>query len=142
MPKLKLLPWLARRSGVALERAEELWRQAIALADFRANGGAPRNDYWGYAMRTLVKLLHADGVAMLDADQARPLAPLIRRPAAQLLASQHRLGVLAFNAAEAYMRAANEIWQNAWRPSRAGEKVASQNGLPSAAGQTRKRGAR
>ena len=121
MPKLKLLPWLARRSGVAVERAEELWRQAVALADFRANDGAPRDDYWGYAMRTLVKLLHADGVAVLDADQARPVAPLIRRPAAQLLASQHRLGVLAFDAAELYLRAANQIWQNAWRARRVGK---------------------
>jgi len=121
MPKLKLLPWLARRSGVAVERAEELWRQAVALADFRANDGAPRDDYWGYAMRTLVKLLHADGVAVLDADQARPVAPLIRRPAAQLLASQHRLGVLAFDAAELYLRAANQIWQNAWRSRRVGK---------------------
>jgi len=121
MPKLKLLPWLARRSGVAVERAEELWRQAVALADFRANDGAPRDDYWGYAMRTLVELLHADGVAMLDAYQARPVAPLIRRPAAQLLASQHRLGVLAFDAAELYLRAANQIWQNAWRARRVGK---------------------
>ena len=51
-------------------------------------------------------------------DQARPVAPLIRRPAAQLLALQHRLGVLAFDAAEVYLRAANQIWQDAWRPRR------------------------
>src|SRR5262245_47220634 len=122
MPKLKLLPWLARRSGVALERAEELWRQAIALADFRTDAGAPRDDYWGYAMRTLVKLLHADGVAMLDPDQARPVAPSIRRPAARLLASQYRLGVLVFDAAEVYLRATNQIWQSAWRPRHAGKR--------------------
>src|SRR4249920_2551550 len=113
MQKLKLLPWLARRSGVALERAEELWRQAIALADFRESGDGRSNDYWGYAMRTLIKLLRADGVAMLDANQARPVAA-VRRPAGQLLASQHRLGVLAFDAAEAYVRAANEIWHRTW----------------------------
>ena len=118
MQKLKLLPWLARRSGVAVERAEELWRQAVALADLRANGDGPRDDHWGYAMRTLVKLLHGDGVAMLDTDQARPVAPPIRPPAAQLLALQHRLGVLALDAAEIYLRAANQIWQNAWRPRR------------------------
>lgn len=28
-PTPKLLPWLARRAGIGLERAEELWRQAV-----------------------------------------------------------------------------------------------------------------
>ena len=121
MQKLKLLPWLARQHGVALDRAEELWRQAVALADFRRGRGKRTSDYWGYAMRTLLKLLRADSAAIIDSQESATIevAPL-RRPAVQLLASQRRLGATAFHAAEAYLRAANEIWRDAWFPRRAG----------------------
>jgi hypothetical protein len=119
MPKLKLLPWLARQRGIALERAEELWRQAVALADFRYGGGEPTSDYWGYAMRTLLKLVRAEGAAVVHAPaQVIDLEPVRRRPAVQLLASQHRLGNAAFDAAEVYFRAANDLWSRAWLPRR------------------------
>lgn len=117
MPNLKLLPWLARRRGVALERAEELWRLAMARADFRARAGAPTGDYWGYAMRTLLKLLSAEGGTLAPAP-AIDLEPPRRRPAVQLLASQHRLGTVAFDAAATYLRAANDLWWQSWRPRR------------------------
>jgi hypothetical protein len=118
MQKLKLLPWLARSRGIALERAEELWRQAVALAEFRRQEGEPTSDYWTYAMRTLLKLLRAEGAAILE--PARPVAiePPRRRPVVQLLASQHRLGTAAFDAAEAYLLAANDLWRQAMLPRR------------------------
>jgi hypothetical protein len=121
MQKLKLLPWLARQHGVALERAEELWREAVALADFRRRGGRRTSDYWGYAMRTLLKLMRTDGAAILDLPAPAALEPAPpRRPVIQLLDSQQRLGATAFNAAEVYLRAANEIWRDAWFRRRAG----------------------
>jgi hypothetical protein len=121
MQKLKLLPWLARQHGVALERAEELWRQAVALADFRRRGGKRTSDHWAYAMRTLLKLMRTDGAAILDSPAPVTLHPApLRQPVVQLLTSQQRLGTTAFNAAEAYLRAANEIWRHAWFPRRAG----------------------
>jgi hypothetical protein len=118
MPKLKLLPWLARTRGITLERAEELWRQAVALADFQHREGAPASDYWAYAMRTLLKLMRVDGRALLEPTQLIEIEPQRRRPAVQLLASQHRLGTAAFDAAEAYLLAANDLWQRAWLPRR------------------------
>jgi hypothetical protein len=118
MPKLKLLPWLARQRGIALERAEELWLQAVALAEFRQEGGEPTSDYWAYAMRTLLKLLRVEGAAILEPARVIDLEPLRRRPAIQLLASQHRLGTAAFDAAETYLRAANDLWRQALQPQR------------------------
>ena len=118
MQKLKLLPWLARQRGIALERAEELWRQAVALAEFRQQGGEPTSDDWAYAMRTLLKLLRVEGAAILQPAQAVDLEPPRRRPAIQLLASQHRLGTAAFDAAETYLRAANDLWRQAWQSRR------------------------
>jgi hypothetical protein len=117
MQKLKLLPWLARRQGVSLERAEELWRQSIALADFERGASAhstPTSDYWAYAMRTLLMLLRCDGVALIDADQLeQPHAALVSRSAVPLIDSQRRLGAAAFDAAEAFLHAANDYWSRA-----------------------------
>jgi hypothetical protein len=117
MQKLKLLPWLARRQGVSLERAEELWRQAISLADFE-HGTTARStqasDYWAYAMRTLLMLLRCDGVALIDADpREQPHALLVSRSAVPLIDSQRRLGAAAFDAAEAFLHAANDYWSRA-----------------------------
>jgi hypothetical protein len=117
MQKLKLLPWLARRQGVSLERAEELWRQAIALADFEHGTNAcstQASDYWAYAMRTLLKLLRCDGVALVDADpREQPHAMPALRSAVPLIDSQRRLGAAAFDAAEAFLHAANDYWSRA-----------------------------
>jgi len=118
MQKLKLLPWLARQRGIALERAEELWRQAVALAEFRQQWSEPTSDYWAYAMRTLLKLARAEGAAILEPARVMEREPPRRRPAVQLLASQHRLGTTAFDAAEAYLLAANDLWRQALLPRR------------------------
>ncbi len=118
MQKLKLLPWLARRRGIALERAEELWLQAIALAEFRQEGSEPTSDFWAYAMRTLLKLLRVEGAAIVQRAEVVEVELPRRRPAVQLLASQHRLGTTAFDAAEAYLLAANDLWWRALTPRR------------------------
>jgi hypothetical protein len=120
MQNLKLLPWLARRQGVPLERAEALWRQAVALADFKHGANARSSDYWAYAMRTLLKLLRCDGAALVDADEIeQPLAVRGRRSTLPLIDSQRRLGVAAFDAAEAFLHAANEYWSRALRVANA-----------------------
>ena len=114
MQKLKLLPWLARRQGVSIERGEELWRQSIALADFEYGTSAHSSDYWAYAMRTLLKLMRCDGVALVDADQLEsPYMLLGERSAVPLVDSQRRLGAAAFDAAEAILHAANDYWSRA-----------------------------
>jgi hypothetical protein len=114
MPKLKLLPWLAHRHGVPLGRAEELWRQAVALASFNLGADAHSSDYWAYAMRTLLKLLRCDGAAVVHAAATeQPCVLLARRSTLPLIASQRRLGFAAFDAAEELLHAANEYWSRA-----------------------------
>jgi histidine ammonia-lyase len=117
MQRLKLLPWLAHRHGVPLERAEELWRQAIALAEFEHGTDArttQASDYWAYAMRALLKLLRCDGMALVDAGQLEQrYAVPGSRSAVPLIDSQRRLGAAAFDAAEAILHAANDYWSRA-----------------------------
>jgi hypothetical protein len=116
MHQLKLLPWLARRHGVPLERADALWRQAVALADFKHGASTRSSDYWAYAMRTLLRLLRCDGTALVDTDVIeQPLGLPGRRSTLPLIDSQRRLGVAAFDVAEAFLHAANEYWSRALR---------------------------
>lgn len=116
LQRLKILPWLARRAGVPLGRAEELWRQSIALADFEYGTDAHTPEYWAQAIRVLLRLLRCEGAALLEADALeQPLAPPIARSAVPLIDSQRRLGTAAFDAAEAFVHAANEYWSRALR---------------------------
>jgi hypothetical protein len=114
--RLKILPWFARRHGVPLERAEELWRQSLALADFAHGTDARTPEYWAHAIRVLLRLLRCEGVALVQADEReQPLAPPAARSAVPLIDSQRRLGAAAFDAAEAFVHAANEYWSRALR---------------------------
>jgi hypothetical protein len=120
MQKLKLLPWLARRHGVPLERAEEQWRQAVARADFEHGLNAQTSDYWACAVHTLLKLLRADGAAWIEAEALeQPFELSTQRSASPLIDSQRRLGIAAFDAAEAFLHAANEYWNRALRVANA-----------------------
>jgi hypothetical protein len=57
-----MLPWLARKWGVADRRALELWRQACL--DAKADTGETRSSqYWGYAKNRLIDLLDAEVIA-------------------------------------------------------------------------------
>jgi hypothetical protein len=114
LPRLKILPWFARRHAVPLERAEELWRQSLALADFEHGADARTPEYWAHAIRVLQRLLRCEGVALVGADEfEQPLAPPAARSAVPLIDSQRRLGAAAFDAAEAFVHAANEYWSRA-----------------------------
>jgi len=117
MHRPKILPWIARRNGVPLRRADELWRQALALADFRYGPARQTSDYWAYAMRTLNKLAACDGAALVAPEALDQLAAASARPrsALPIIASQQRMGGLAFDAAEAFIDAANEYWRRALR---------------------------
>ena len=117
MHRPKILPWIARRNGVPLPRADELWRQALALADFKYGTARQTSDYWAYAMRTLNKLAACEGAALVAPEALEQLAAASARPrsALPIIASQRRMGGLAFDAAEAFIDAANEYWRRALR---------------------------
>lgn len=117
MHRPKILPWIARRNGVPLKRADELWRQALALADFKYWPARETSDYLAYAMRTLNKLADCEGAALVapEALDHRAAASARPRSALPIIASQRRIGGLAFDAAEAFIDAANEYWRRALR---------------------------
>ncbi len=114
----KLLPWVARRNGVPRERAESLWRQALAIADFRFPDARESSDYWAYALRTLDRLAACEGAALIESVALEQRSPA--RSAVPIIAAQQRIGTLAFDAAEALLTAANEYWRSAVRA--AGER--------------------
>lgn len=110
----KLLPWIAKRHGIPLERVRVLWEEGIDLADLRFGEDARSSDYWAYAMECVGRFAACEGRSVIDpAATEAPAVPCEPRSALPVLASQHRLGGLAFDAASAFIRAANEYWRQA-----------------------------
>lgn len=59
----KMLPWIARRSGITEARAAALWDEALRIADERGGpSGSP--EYWATAMERWL--------ALVDAGRERP----------------------------------------------------------------------
>lgn len=94
----KLLPWYARKAGVSLERAEQLWRKAVrhATAD---TGWVGNSEYWGAAVDEFKRLL--------DAEQATLCMP----SGTPILRSQIRVWRLPLLAMEDLVQAAAANWR-------------------------------
>lgn len=58
----KLLPWLAKSAGIPLDRAEELWADAIRYATLKT-GWVETPEYWKVAHDRLLKLVEAEALA-------------------------------------------------------------------------------
>lgn len=58
----KMLPWLARKAGVPLARAEELWAEAIRHATVRT-GWVGTSEYWQVATGRVLELLAEERAA-------------------------------------------------------------------------------
>lgn len=56
MDSPKLLPWYARKFGVSIDRANQLWRESVRDATENA-GRAGKTEYSGDAMNGLINLL-------------------------------------------------------------------------------------
>jgi len=95
----KLLPWMAKKAGVPLDRAETLWGDALRHATQRA-AAVESPEYWKFAIERLVGLLAAESRAL----RAMPFGfgPMVRLPA-QLwlhgLTAQHAMMRIAANSA-------------------------------------------
>jgi len=74
----KILPWLASKAGVPVERAEALWGDALRYATRKA-AVVESPEYWQQAVERLVDLLAAEARER----RAMPfgLGPLVRLPA-------------------------------------------------------------
>ena len=102
----KMLPWLAKKAGVPLSRAEELWGNALRYATQKSDVvESPR--YWKLAVERLVELLDGESREL----RAMPFGfgPMVRLPA-QLwlhgLTAQQALMSIASNSAQWWQRRA------------------------------------
>lgn len=108
----KLLPWIANRHGIPLERVHVLWEEGVDLADLRYGENAQTSEYWGYAMRCLDRFAACEGTSIVGSCDEVAIEHALRS-ALPLIDSQRRIGGLAFDAADAFVKAANEYWRRA-----------------------------
>ncbi|MCU0804664.1 MAG: hypothetical protein MUF79_06205 [Burkholderiales bacterium] len=119
----KILPWVAHRHAVDLERAEALWAQAVAMADFhygRAEGGS---DYWKYAVETFLRLARCDGAALIDAGAA--VRAHGASPAVETVVIQGRIGEITLSALAQILHVGTRIWAAGMSRAANDERVAS-----------------
>lgn len=74
----KILPWLAKKAGVPLERAEALWADALRYSTQKSSV-VESSEYWGLAMNRLLHLLEVESRKL----RAMPFGfgPMVRLPA-------------------------------------------------------------
>lgn len=100
----KMLPWMAKRAGVPLERAEVLWGDAVRYATRKA-AVVESPEYWKLAVEQVIVLIAAEAREL----RAMPFGfgPLVRLPA-QLwlhgLTAQQALLRVAVNSASRWQR--------------------------------------
>jgi len=98
----KILPWLAKKAGVPLKRAEVLWKEALRFSTLRSER-IESPEYWKLAVDRLLELLAAESRKL----SAMPFGfgPLVRLPARLwlhgLTAQQALLGIAANSARSA-----------------------------------------
>lgn len=95
----KLLPWVAKKAGVPLPRAEELWIEAVRYATQQADI-VESPEYWKAAVDRLLELIDAESLRRGAAPFG--LGPLVRLPARLWLHSldaQQALVTVAANSA-------------------------------------------
>ena len=108
MPSPAILPWIARRNAIKLERAEELWDQAVGMADLHYGRGNVGSDYWKCAVQAFLRLASRDGAAMAARN---PFAvPGAHSSAVQLLSAPYRFGQLTLTAIECMVRFGTDLW--------------------------------
>lgn len=101
----KLLPWYARKAGIPIERAEQLWRKAVRAAT-EETGWVGNSEYWGAAMNQFLRLLEEDHATLC----APRVTPLVR--------SQRRVMRLPLIAMEDFFTAVHANWQRVSNPGR------------------------
>lgn len=95
----KLLPWYARKAGVSIDRADELWREAVRDATQKA-GWVGNTEYSGEAMHGFIDLLEHERAAARYPSDAR-----------SLVHSQGRLWKLPLTVMEGFFSGASAHWQ-------------------------------
>jgi hypothetical protein len=118
-----ILPWVARRHAIDLGRAEALWDQAVAMADFHYGRGNARSDYWKYAVQSFLRLARCDGAAMVDETSAS--RAIGTSAAVETVAIQGRIGEITLSAIERMLQVGTQIWAAGMTRAANDESVAS-----------------
>ena len=108
----KILPWIAKKSGISDELALKLWRRAVGEAEF-LTGKTEGSEFWGLAVERFLFIVE-------DEVGRRPTNAL--RPAPQLTwvwRHQTRISLLSLMAAQNTYR----CWQSTWN-NMVGKKAA------------------
>jgi len=100
----KILPWLAKKAGVPLKRAEVLWGNALRHATQKA-AVVESPEYWKLAVEGVIDLITAESREL----RARPFGfgPMVRLPAQLWLHSmtaQQAMVSIAANSAHWWQR--------------------------------------
>jgi hypothetical protein len=93
-----LLPWYARKAGVSIDRATELWQEAVRDSTDKT-GWVGNTEYWGEAMHGFVDLLEREQTGLYKPD----VCSLVR--------TQNRLWSLPLTTMETMFSAASAHWQ-------------------------------
>jgi len=103
-----ILPWVAHQHAIGLERAEALWEQAVAMADFHYGRDDRGSDYWKYAVHAFLRLARCDGAAMLEDPSAEPTRGT--SAAVETVVIQGRIGEITLSALERMLLAGTQMW--------------------------------
>ena len=87
MKTLKILPWLARKAGIAEARANELWAEAIRHATDKT-GWVGTPEYWKVAMDRLLELIETERTTPKVEPVQAPPPELGRRSAPSIAQSR------------------------------------------------------
>ena len=103
----KILPWLAKKAGVPLKRAETLWVDALRYSTQNSKM-VESSEYWGLAINRLLDLLETESRKL----RAMPFGfgPMVRLPAQIWLHSftaQQAMVSIAANSAYWWQRRAS-----------------------------------
>jgi hypothetical protein len=112
----KILPWIARKTGISDELALKLWRRAAGEAA-QLTGEIDGSEYWGLATERFIELAEEESNNPLVFGTPGNLAPAPHLT--WMWRHQSRLSLLSLMAAQNAYRFWQHTWQNLYLPQKA-----------------------
>lgn len=107
----KILPWIAKKSGISEALALKLWRRAAGEAE-ALTGKAEGSEYWGLAVERFLDLVAEEAPPATAAPSQLITPPRID----WLWRHQSRMSLLSLLAAQNAYRFWQHTWQNLYLP--------------------------
>ncbi len=106
----KILPWVARKSGISDELAIKLWRRAASEVE-NLLGESKSSNYFKRAVERFLDLAEAEATALPDGLTQAPRLSWYWR-------HQNRMSMLSLNAAENACHAWKNTWSQLFQPKK------------------------